>query len=128
MSNYMFRPIHTQPVIKPQPQQKLQQKAAEKPFTEHLKSALGANEKLLISKHAKERLQQRGITIDDEKWKSIESKVSEAKRMGVKEALVLLKDAALIVSANNQTVITAMDRTEAESQIFTNITGTIVMD
>ncbi|WP_080846442.1 TIGR02530 family flagellar biosynthesis protein [Cytobacillus gottheilii] len=128
MSNYMFRPIHTQPVIKPQPQQKLQQKTAEKPFTEHLKTALGVNEKLIISKHAKERLQQRGITISDEKWSSIESKVSEAKRMGVKEALILLKDAALIVSAKNQTVITAMDRAEAESQIFTNINGTIVMD
>ena len=52
----------------------------------------------------------------------------EAKKLGVKESLVLLDDAALIVSAKNQTVITAMDRKEAMSQIFTNINGTIVMD
>lgn len=128
MSNYMFRPIQTQPVIKPQPQQKIQQKIADKPFSEHLTSAIAANEKLIISKHAKERLEQRGITINGDKWATIESKVQEAKKMGVKEALVLLKDAALIISAKNQTVITAMDRTEAESQIFTNINGTIVME
>ena len=38
--------------------------------------------------------------------------------MGVNESLVLLKDAALIVSAKNNTVITAMDRNEAA---YTNI-------
>ena len=62
------------------------------------------------------------------RWQQISEKVIEAKKLGVKESLVLLDDAALIVSAKNQTVITAMDRNEATSQIFTNINGTIVMD
>lgn len=48
--------------------------------------------------------------------------------MGVKESLVLLNDAALIVSAKNNTVITAMNRKEATEQIFTNINGTIIMN
>ena len=48
--------------------------------------------------------------------------------MGVKESLVLVDDAALIVSAKNNTVITAMNRAEATAQIFTNINGTILMD
>jgi flagellar operon protein len=54
--------------------------------------------------------------------------VQEARKMGVNDSLVLLTDAALIISAKNNTVITAMGREEASSQIFTNINGTILMD
>ena len=45
----------------------------------------------------------------------------EAKKLGVKESLVLLDDAALIVSAKNQTVITAMDRNEAHYHKYLQI-------
>jgi flagellar operon protein len=83
---------------------------------------------LTISKHANERLAQRGIHIPDQQWQKITEKVLEAKKLGVNESLVLTKHAALIVSAKNQTVITAMDRTEAKTQIFTNINGTIIVD
>jgi len=97
-------------------------------FAGTLQQALQKNEKLIVSKHAHIRLQERGITIDELQWNSISEKVNESKQKGVKEALVLLKDAALIVSAKNNTVITAMNRDEARSQIFTNINGTILMD
>ena len=71
------------------------------------------NDQLIISKHAKHRLEQRGIKIEENRWQQISEKVIEAKKLGVKESLVLLDEAALIVSAKNQTVITAMDRKEA---------------
>jgi len=61
-------------------------------------------------------------------WEEIGRKVDEAKRKGVNDSLVLLKNAALIVSAKNSTVVTVMDRQEAGRQIFTNIDGTILMD
>lgn len=38
-----------------------------------------------------------------------------------------MDQAALIVSAKNGTVITAMERDEAKEQLFTNIDGTIVL-
>ncbi len=97
-------------------------------FSSHLQKSMLSLDKLLISKHASQRLEQRGIVIDEEKWKQIEEKVKQAKKMGVKESLVLLNDAALIVSAKNNTVITAMNRKEATEQIFTNINGTIIMN
>ena len=97
-------------------------------FSTHLQHSISTLDKLNISKHANERLQQRGIVIDDAKWKTIEEKVNQAKKMGVKESLVLLSDAALIVSAKNNTVITAMNRQEATEQIFTNINGTIILN
>ncbi|MGG3451330.1 TIGR02530 family flagellar biosynthesis protein [Domibacillus aminovorans] len=84
--------------------------------------------KPIISKHAEQRLKERGIAINSDQWQSIGEKLAEAGSKGVKDSLILLKDAALIASAKNNTVITVMNREEARSQIFTNINGTIVMD
>ncbi len=96
-------------------------------FKSHLDSFLQPETTLSISKHAEHRIQERNIHISGEEWQQIEDKLQLAKQMGVKESLVLLNDAALIVSAKNNTVITAMNREEARSQIFTNINGTIII-
>lgn len=82
---------------------------------------------LKISKHAEKRLNERNIKIDGDLWTRIEQKVNEARVKGVSDSLVVTEQAALIVSAKNNTVITAMDRQEASSQIFTNINGTILI-
>ncbi|WP_458413896.1 TIGR02530 family flagellar biosynthesis protein [Schinkia sp. CFF1] len=82
---------------------------------------------LRITKHAEKRLNERNIKIDQELWHKIEQKVHEAKGKGVSDSLVITDQAALIISAKNNTVITAMDRQEASSQIFTNINGTILI-
>lgn len=95
-------------------------------FLEHLNKALQPAT-LKISKHAAERLTERNIHITDAEWAHVNDKVNEAKLKGIKESLVLMEQAALIVSAKNSTVITAMDRTEAKDQLFTNIDGTIVL-
>ncbi|MDQ0270224.1 TIGR02530 family flagellar biosynthesis protein [Cytobacillus purgationiresistens] len=97
-------------------------------FAQHFQSALQPETSLTISKHAKDRMEKRGIEIDSERWEQITNKVKQAKNLGVNDSLVLLSDAALVVSAKNQTVITAMNRAEAATQIFTNINGTIIID
>jgi flagellar operon protein len=124
----IFRPIHTQPVITPKGNAVQTSKQSHNKFSAHLQTALQTEGDLIVSKHAKQRLEQRGIHITAERWKQIEEKVKEAKAMGVKETLVLLDNAALVVSAKNNTVITAMDRKETRTQIFTNIDGTIILD
>ncbi|MFD1850377.1 TIGR02530 family flagellar biosynthesis protein [Oceanobacillus bengalensis] len=86
------------------------------------------NQKLKISKHASERLNERNIHIDEHQWQQIEAKMREAKKKGITDSLVVMNDAALLVSAKNNTVVTAMDRKEATSRIFTNINGTILMN
>ncbi|PID25574.1 TIGR02530 family flagellar biosynthesis protein [Sporosarcina sp. P7] len=95
-------------------------------FLEHLQQATQP-EKLKISKHANDRLQERGIQMTDAEWAHISEKVNEAKRKGIRDSLVLTDQAALIVSAKNSTVITAMNRMEAKDQLFTNIDGTILL-
>ncbi|MGY0691563.1 TIGR02530 family flagellar biosynthesis protein [Virgibacillus sp. FSP13] len=81
-----------------------------------------------VSKHAKERLNERNITIHENEWQQITNKMAEAKQKGVTDSLVLTKDAALLVSTKNNTVVTAMNRDEATSKIFTNINGTILIN
>ncbi|MBM6618440.1 TIGR02530 family flagellar biosynthesis protein [Bacillus suaedaesalsae] len=81
-----------------------------------------------ISKHAQKRLSDRKIEIADEKWVELQEKMLEAKNKGIIDSLVVMEKAALIVNTKNNTVVTAMGREEASSQIFTNINGTIILD
>lgn len=119
--NIQHIPYHPplQPTVKNQSAQ-----ASKNSFLEHLKQA--TNE-LKISKHATERMNERNIAISDDEWQQITDKVFEARDKGIKQPLVILEQAALIVSAKNATVITALDRSEAKQQLFTNIDGTIVL-
>lgn len=128
MDKSSFRPIQSQPINSQRVPTKKPNQLNGNSFSLHFQNAIQENTKLTLSKHAKERLQQRDIHITNNRWEQIEQKVNEAKKLGVKDSLVLLEDAALIVSAKNNTVITAMDRKEATSQIFTNINGTIVLE
>lgn len=116
-----------QPLLKPnvQPKKSLPPTSS---FKDVLNKQINTEQALKVSKHAEKRLQDRGIMIDDQKWSMISAKIQEAKTKGVNDSLVVLKDAALVVSAKNNTVITALDRNEAKTQIFTNINGTIIID
>ncbi len=92
-------------------------------FQEVLKNA----DVIKISKHARQRLTERDIHMDAGQWQEISKKVNEAKQKGITDSLVLTDKAALLVSVKNNTVVTAMNHTEAEDRIFTNIDGTILM-
>ncbi|MFT4413567.1 TIGR02530 family flagellar biosynthesis protein [Fredinandcohnia humi] len=92
------------------------------------KETLKHETSLIISKHAQKRLDERNISIQDSKWQEIQQKIAEAKTKGIRDSLVVMNNAALIVNVPNNTVITAMNRKEANSQIFTNINGTIILD
>lgn len=83
---------------------------------------------LKVSKHATQRLNERNITIDKAEWEAISDKMNEAKKKGITDSLVITDQATLVVSTKNHTVVTAMERSEAASKIFTNINGTILMD
>ena len=128
MDKMIFHPIQSKAVISPNKKVYKQEIQNNNKFATHFQNALQQESKLIVSKHANERLQQRGIHIDEAHWEQISDKVREARKKGVNESLVLLKEAALIISAKNNTVITAMDRDEARTQIFTNINGTIILD
>lgn len=85
-------------------------------------------QKPTVSKHASQRLKERNIQINEQQWQNISEKMTEAKQKGVTDSLVVMDHAALLVSTKNHTVVTAMDRAEATSRVFTNINGTIVIN
>ncbi|MBS4193988.1 TIGR02530 family flagellar biosynthesis protein [Lederbergia citri] len=129
MKNHMIHKLPVQPItIQPNTRSSKTAKSSNQTFSQLLDQAVALENPLTISKHAEMRMGQRKISIEPQVWEQIGLKVNEAKQKGVKDSLVLLKNAALIVSAKNNTVVTVMDRQEAGSQIFTNIDGTILLD
>ncbi|QCR34421.1 TIGR02530 family flagellar biosynthesis protein [Lysinibacillus sp. SGAir0095] len=100
---------------------------ANQSFLDHLQEVTKNSQKLKISKHANDRIVERKISISEQEWQQVSEKVFEARSKGVNQPLVLMDQAALIVSAKNETVITAMERSETKNQLFTNIDGTIVL-
>lgn len=127
-----MRPVNRlNPYLNPlQPKTTVQKKTTVADFKTALTKAIDTGKSTLplkISKHAAERMAERKITIDPKEWQAIYEKVSDAKAMGIKESLVVTKNEALVVSPQNETVITVLNRDEAAKQIFSNIDGAILM-
>jgi len=57
----------------------------------------------------------------------LENGVKQASEKGITESLVLVDSLAFIVNVPNKTVVTALDQTEANSNIFTNIDGAVII-
>ena len=100
------------------------------PFEEILrqkqtKNVVGQSE-LKFSKHAVNRLSDRNISLTDAQNVRLENGVKQASEKGITESLVLVDSLALIVNVPNKTVVTALDQTDANSNIFTKIDGAVI--
>lgn len=82
---------------------------------------------LKFSKHASFRMSDRGIEMTDDQIARLNDGARKAAEKGIKDSLVLVDDMAFIVNIPNQTVITAMDSTETEENVFTHINGAVIM-
>lgn len=82
---------------------------------------------LKFSKHASMRLEERNISLTEEQNKRLQSGVEKANEKGIKESLVMIDSLAFIVNVPSKTVVTAMDQTETQDNIFTNIDGAVIM-
>ena len=94
-------------------------------FQEILQSK--SNEQLKFSKHASMRLENRKINLSKEQSERLESGVQKASEKGIRESLVIVDSLAFIVNVPNKTVVTAMDRTESDDNIYTNIDGAVII-
>jgi flagellar operon protein len=89
--------------------------------------SIAAKEGVKFSNHAVDRMRARGITFSPEDISRLSEAVSKAAAKGSKDSLILMNDAALIVSVKNNTVVTVMDKTALKENVFTNIDSTVVM-
>lgn len=80
-----------------------------------------------FSQHAQDRLKARGISFSDNDIHKLEGAVDTVARKGGRESLVMLGDAALVVSVKNRTVVTAVDRESMKGNVFTNIDSAVVL-
>ena len=96
-------------------------------FLDILAEKTGEKEELKFSKHASNRLSQRNITLTDGQLTRLSEGAQKAGAKGIKESLVLVDSLAFIVNVPNKTVVTAMNQTEADENVFTNIDGAVIM-
>ncbi len=79
-----------------------------------------------FSGHALERLKERGINLGETELAKLEGAVSTVAAKGGNESLIMVGDAALVVSVKNRTVITAFDRNNLDGNVFTRIDSAAV--
>ena len=92
-----------------------------------LSGLVGKSTNVKFSNHAIERMRARGISFDPKKMQQVEDAIDKIAAKGGKNALLLTDDAALIVSTNNKTVVTVMDKQTLKENVFTNIDSTMVL-
>ena len=81
---------------------------------------------LKFSKHASSRLIDRGIELTTDQMDRLSEGTNRAGEKGIRDSLVMVDNLAFIVNVPNHTVITAMDQTRADENIFTNIDGAVI--
>lgn len=112
------------------------------PFAEELKKQLEASpvhhevsseelserSSVQFSKHAIDRINQRGIDLySDHRLERLNRAVDLADEKGSDDALIFIDQTAFVVSIKNNKVITTVNTGEMTGNIFTNIDSTVIM-
>lgn len=112
------------------------------PFAEELKKQLEASpvrkevtgeelsegSSVQFSKHAIDRINQRGIDLySDSRLERLNRAVDLADEKGSDDALIFIDQTAFVVSIKNNKVITTVNTGEMTGNIFTNIDSTVIM-
>lgn len=80
-----------------------------------------------FSKHASARMQSRGISLDEGELAELGEAIDRLAARGAKESLLLMGEHAFIVGVPDRRVITALTRSEAVGNLFTQIDSTVVV-
>lgn len=82
---------------------------------------------LQFSKHAKERVAQRGIELTPKLLEDLNTAVNKASKKGVRDIVIFDMLNAFIVNVPNKTVVTTMSGSEMRDNVFTNIDGAVIL-
>ncbi len=96
-------------------------------FQEILEQASGITKEVRFSKHASNRLNTRNIELTDGQMERLNEGAKKAQAKGIRDSLVLVDSLAFIVNVPSSTVVTAMEQSEAQENIFTNIDGAVII-
>lgn len=90
-------------------------------------SGVDKNRGLQFSKHAQERVTQRGIELTPELMEDLNDAVKKADAKGAKDVVIFDSMNAFIVNVPNKTVVTTMSGSEMRDNVFTNIDGAVIL-
>lgn len=96
-------------------------------FGDVLKNRIESNNELQFSRHATERVSQRGIEMSEPFLNDLQSAVEKARSKGAKDVVIISEKGAFIVNVPNNTVVTTMSGSEMKENIFTNIDSAILL-
>ena len=95
-------------------------------FSELLQKEAGRSS-VHFSKHAVQRVQERGIQMTDSLLGDLNQAVQKAREKGARDVVVIGQSGAFIVNVPNNVVVTTMSGTEMRENIFTNIDSAVLM-
>jgi len=84
-------------------------------------------QELQFSKHAKERIDQRGIEMTSTLMNDLNNAVAKAKQKGAKDVVVIGPKEVFIVNVPNNIVVTTLSGAEMKNNIFTKIDSAVIL-
>lgn len=79
-----------------------------------------------FSRHALQRLERRGIQLDQPALERLGDGVTRAAGKGSRASVVFVDGTAFVVAVPNRTVLTAVDPEHMREQVFTNIDSAVI--
>ena len=95
-------------------------------FAEVLQKRSAELEPPRFSRHALQRLQQRGIDLGAATMQRLSEGVQRAASKGARDSVVFVDATAFVVSVANNTVITAVGSEHMREHVFTNIDSAVI--
>lgn len=96
-------------------------------FGDILQQKIGERRDVQFSKHAVQRVKERGIEMTDNLLNDLNHAIQKAREKGAKDVVVIGEKGAFIVNVPNNVVVTTMSGAEMKENIFTNIDSAVLM-
>ena len=87
----------------------------------------GEKQELQLSKHAKERVEERGIDFDSQLMTTLNEAAQTARVKGAVNTVMIGQDAAFVVNIPNGIIVTAISAEELKNNVFTNIDSAVLI-
>ena len=105
----------------------VQTQKTDESFSTLLKEELDRSEGVRFSKHAAQRVAERGIEVSDRLMSDLNQAVEKAKAKGATDVVIIGKDGAFIVNVPHNLIVTTMNGNEMKENIFTNIDSAVLL-
>ena len=123
----LHTPIYTGTPGEPPANRPRESAGSDNAFKELLEQKIREESQVSFSKHAIERVVERGVDVSSEKIERLNEGIRMAEEKGLKEPLILLGSTAFVVNVKNNKVVTVVNEDSLKGTVFTNIVGTVMI-